>query len=153
MKKIIKTGIFAMLFLFSIQQTTFCGLFGGKGSSGIGKIIKILDAMKKTQFGMSETEAKIYLQEIEEVKNTAKMLENDARMLKGLDQSIKQGDIDAILNMINKVEYAKDATIDELRRKQAILDNISKFFSLKQNEFKKEGPRTQKEITLQKFLF
>ncbi|MBQ3437151.1 hypothetical protein [Fusobacterium gastrosuis] len=142
----IKRNKFILFLMIVISVSSMAGIFGGKGSGGsIKKIIKILETMQKTQSGMNLEMITIKLKEIEQVANQLKQLENEARNLKQLGQDIKNLNIDSIADIIAKLNNYKVEADRTLTENLTKLDNISKHFSLNQNEFKQGGEWTQKQ--------
>lgn len=142
----LKRNKLIILLMIVISVSSMAGIFGGKGSGGsLKKIIKILETMQKTQSGMNLEMITIKLKEIEQVANQLKQLENEARNLKQLGQDIKNLNIDRISDIILKLQNYKVEADRTLNENLAKLDNISKHFSLNQNEFKQGGEWTQKQ--------
>lgn len=145
-------GLFFIM-IFTNSSNSYARFGRGKGSSGIGQIIKILIAMQTQQALMANTQIQQYLTEMKQLQEEIKQLETQTKMwenqminLRQIGEDFKTGEVDRILSAINRVEHLKDVTVNDLRRRATILDNISKYFSLNQNEFAKEGPRTREEI-------
>lgn len=141
-------AIFFILFTFSIPSFS---AFGRGGSSGtLKKIIRILETMQKTQTGMNLETITIKLKEMEQIENQIRQLQNDAvqlaneaRNLKSIGEDIKSKNINKILDSIIKLQNYRTEAELTLVENQAKLDNISKYFSLNQNEFKQGGEWTQ----------
>lgn len=141
-------GIFLILFTFSVPSFS---VFGRGGSSGtLKKIIRILETMQKTQTGMNLETITIKLKEMEQIENQIRQLQNDAvqlaneaRNLKSIEEDIKNRNIDKILDSIIKLQNYRTEANQTLVENQARLDNISKYFSLNQKEFKQGGEWTQ----------
>ncbi|MBS9776396.1 MAG: hypothetical protein KGV57_04865 [Fusobacterium sp.] len=137
--------IISVMFM-GISFNSSAGLFGGSGGGALKKIIGILNKIQKTQTGMDLTQIEILLKEVEQIQNQVKSLENEARQLKGLGERIKQGNIDEILDIVINLEQKKNETELTLRENMAKLDNISKWFSLNQNEFKQGNEWEQNQV-------
>lgn len=145
--------IIIMSLFFVILCSNSYARFGRRGSSGLGKILKILVAMQTKQALMSDTQIQQYMTEIKQLEQDIKQLEKQTQILdiekinvKELDKNWKKGEIDKILNTANKIEHYKNVSLNDLRRRATILENISKYFSLNQKEFENAEPITREEI-------
>lgn len=138
MKK--KLFILSLITILSINIEA--GILGGGGSSGLGKILKIVTKISEQQHLMQLEQAQQSLQfanqianQIEQIQNQMKSLQNEAMNLKALGKEISKGNLDAINQGLDKILYLKAETQSIFYKSE---DLNRKFSELYQNDIQIE---------------
>lgn len=93
-----------------ICQVAVAGIFGGGGSSGIGKLVSIVTKIGDRQLTMQIEQAKQGLQfaeqlenQVRQIQNQMESLQNEALNLKQLGKGISQGNINALEESFDRI--------------------------------------------------
>ena len=122
-----KIVIGILILMFSI--TSYAGPFGGKGSSGLSKILKILQNMEKTQTNIYTEEIQQTLEQIEQTENQIIQLQNDALNLSKWSNSILENPLNISKDTLNDIQRIRDNANTILSNTKNFEDNFKKTFT------------------------
>lgn len=123
MKKIILIGI------LTISLSSFAGIFGGGSKGGLGKILKILQNMEKTQANIYTEEIQQTLEAIEQTENQIIQLQNDALNLSKWSTDILENPLNISKDTLDNIQKIRDNANTILSNTKNFEDNFKKIFT------------------------
>jgi len=123
MKRAILIGILAM------SLSSFGGIFGGGGSSGLGRILKILQNMESTQANMYTEEIQQTLEAIEQTENQIIQLQNDALNLSKWSTDLLENPLNISKETLDKIQKIRNNANTILSNTKNFEDNFKKVFT------------------------